>query len=208
MFFPKYPSGISSQSNQEDFSMFTQLFRDWWLIAARGALAIIFGVLALFWPQPTSLVLVLLFGIFSFVDGILAIAVGVASRGYLERWWALLLEGITEIVIGVLIFYWPAVTTLVLLYFIAFRAVTAGIFEILAAIEFRQVFPGEWMMIISGVLSVLLGTWLFVFPAKGIVSLVWLIGIYAIVAGLIELLFAFRLYCLWRESATAVVSGA
>jgi uncharacterized membrane protein HdeD (DUF308 family) len=188
--------------------MFTQLFRDGWLIAARGVLAIVFGILALFWPEPTTFVLVLLFGVFSFMDGIFAISIGTASRGYLEAWWALLLEGITEIVIGVLIFYWPDVTTLVLLYFIAFRAVTAGIFEILAAIEFRQVFPGEWMMIIGSMLSIILGTLLFVFPAVGTVILVWLMGSYAIVAGLIEILFSFRLYCLLRESETAVVSGA
>jgi uncharacterized membrane protein HdeD (DUF308 family) len=106
--------------------MFTQLFRDWWLIAARGALAIIFGILALFWREPTELVLVLLFGVFSIVDGIFAIAAGTASRGYFKRWWALLLEGITGIVMGVLIFYWPDVTALVLLYFIAARAVATG----------------------------------------------------------------------------------
>lgn len=188
--------------------MFTQLFRDGWLIAARGVLAIVFGILALFWPAPTTLVLVLLFGIFSFVDGIFAIAAGTASRGYFKRWWALLLEGITGIAMGVLIFYWPDVTALVLLYFIAARAVATGFFEILLAIEFRQVFSGEWTKIIGGMLSVLLGTMLFVFPAEGTVSLVWLIGIYAIIAGLIELIFAFRLWSLLRESETAVVSDA
>ena len=182
--------------------MFTQLFRDWWLIAARGVLAIVFGILALFWPEPTKLVLVLLFGVFSIVDGIFAIAAGTASRGYFKRWWALLLEGITGITMGVLIFYWPDVTSLVLLYFIAARAVTTGFFETLLAIEFRQVFPGEWTMIIGGMLSVLLGTLMFVFPAEGTVSLVWPIGIYAIIAGLIELMFAFRLWSLWNDLKT------
>jgi uncharacterized membrane protein HdeD (DUF308 family) len=208
IFFRKYPSAISSQSNQKESNMFTQLFHDWWLIAVRGALAIVFGILALFWLEPTKLVLVLLFGVFSIVDGIFAIATGTASRGYFERWWALLLEGITGIVIGVLAFYWPDVTALVLLYFIAVRAITTGFFEVLAAIEFRQVFPGEWTMIIGGLLPVLLGTLLFVFPAEGTVSLVWLISIYAILAGLIELIFAFRLWSLLREFETAVVSGA
>jgi len=187
--------------------MFIQLFRDWWLIAARGVLAIVVGILALFWPAPTNLVLVLLFGVFSFVDGIFTIAAGVASRGYFERWWALLLAGITGIVIGVVIFYWPDVTALVLLYFIAVRAVITGILEIVAALEFRQVFPGEWMMIFGGMLSVLLGAWMLVFPAEGTVSLVWRIGIYAIIAGLIELIFAFRLWTMLREFETAVGSS-
>ena len=182
--------------------MFIQLFRDWWLIAVRGALSILFGILALFWPEPTKLILVLLFGVFSSVDGIIAIAAGTASRGYFERWWALLLEGITGVIIGVLVFYWPGVTTLALLYFIAARAVTTAIFEILSSTEFRQDFPGEWIMIIGGMLSVLLGTWLFVFPAEGVMSLVWLIGIYAIIAGLIKLMFAFRLWNLWNDLKT------
>jgi uncharacterized membrane protein HdeD (DUF308 family) len=86
--------------------------------------------------------------------------------------------------------------------------VTTGIFEIVAAIEFRQVFPGEWTMIIGSMLSVFLGIWLFVFPAQGTGSLVWLISIYAIIAGLIELIFAFLLWSLLREFETAVESGA
>lgn len=202
-----HPGAISSQSNQKDSNMFTQLFRDWWLIAARGALVMVFGILALFWGKPTELVLVLLFGVFSTMDGILATAAGLASRGYFKRWWALLLEGITGIAMGVLIFYWPDVTALVLLYFIAVRAVTTGVFEVLAAIEFRQVFPEEWTMIIGGLLLVLLGIWLFVFPAEGTGSLVWLISVYAIIAGLIDLIFAFCLWSLLREGETAIVSG-
>jgi uncharacterized membrane protein HdeD (DUF308 family) len=142
------------------------------------------------------------------VDGIIAIAAGTASRGYFERWWALLLEGITGVVIGVVVFYWPDVTTLALLYFIAARTVTTAMFEILAAMEFRQVFSGEWIMIIGGTLSVLLGSWLFVFPAEGAVSLVWLIGMYAIIAGLIELIFAFRLWSLWNDLKTTGIVRA
>ena len=186
--------------------MFIQLFRDWWLMAVRGAVAILCGILALFWPEPTELVLVLLFGVFSIVDGIFAIAAGTASRGYFERWWALLLEGITGIVMGVVAFYWPHVTTLVLLYFIAARAVTTGISESLLAVEFRQVFPGEWRMIIGGILSVLAGTLLLVFPVQSTVSLICLIGIYALIAGLIELIFAFCLWSLWNDfQSTSIV---
>ena len=173
--------------------MFTQLFRNWWHFAVRGVLAIVFGVLALIWPDSTKLALVLLFGAFAFVDGIFAVTTSIAARGYLERWWAILLEGIAGIVIGVLTFFWPNITALVLLYFIAAWAVTTGIFEIVAAIEFRHVISGEWVMILAGLLSVLLGILLFVFPSAGMVSVVWLIGIYAIAAGIISMIFAFRL---------------
>ena len=173
--------------------MFTKLFRNWWHFAVRGVLAIVFGVLALIWPDSTKLALVLLFGAFAFVDGIFAVTTGIAARGYFERWWAILLEGIAGIVIGVLTFFWPNITALVLLYFIAAWAVTTGIFEIVAAIEFRKVISGEWVMILAGLLSVLLGILLFVFPSAGMVSVVWLIGIYAMGAGIISMIFAFRL---------------
>jgi uncharacterized membrane protein HdeD (DUF308 family) len=177
----------------------TQLFRNWWHFAVRGAFTIIFGILALIWPQSAVLALVLLFGAFALVDGILAIATGIASHGHFERWWAVLLEGLAGILIGIMTFFWPAMTALALLYFIAAWAVITGIFEIVAAIEFRHVIPGEWAMIVGGLLSVLLGVLLFVFPAAGALGFVWLVGIYAIAAGITEMIFAFRLRGLGRN---------
>lgn len=179
--------------------MLTQLFRNWWMLALRGMLAIVFGLLALIWPDTTKLALVLLFGAFALVDGIFAVAVGIASHGHFERWWAVLLEGLSGIVIGILTFFWPNVTGLVLLYFIAAWAVITGIFAIVAAIQFQRIISGEWAMILSGLMSALFGIVLFVFPAVGAVSLVWLIGIYAITFGIMEMIFAFRLRSLWRE---------
>jgi len=180
-------------------TMFAQLFRNWWMVALRGVLAIIFGILALIWPDTTKLALVLLFGAFALTDGSLAVAVGIAMSKHFERWWALLLEGLTGIVIGILTFVWPNVTGLVLLFFIAAWAILTGIFEIVAAIQFRKVISGEWAMILSGLMSVLFGIVLFVFPAAGAVSLVWLIGIYTVTFGIMELIFAFRLRSLWHN---------
>ena len=93
--------------------MFTQLFRNWWMFAVRGVLAIVFGILALIWPESTKTALVLLFGAFVLVDGIFAVAAGIASHGYFDRWWALLLEGVTGIVIGLTAFFWTDITALV-----------------------------------------------------------------------------------------------
>ena len=174
-------------------SAFTQLFRNWWIAAVRGVLAIVFGILALVWPDTTKLALVLLFGTFALIDGFSAIAAGIALAPRFRRWWALLLEGLTGIMIGVLTFFWPNVTGLVLLYFIAAWAVITGIFEIVAAIEFRNVVSKEWAMIFRGILSVLLGSLLFIFPSAGAVSIVWLIGMYAIAFGIMELIIAFHL---------------
>jgi uncharacterized membrane protein HdeD (DUF308 family) len=188
--------------------MFTQLFRNWWMFAVRGVLAIVFGILALIWPESTKTALVLLFGAFVLVDGIFAVAAGIASHEYFDRWWALLLEGVTGIVIGLTAFFWTDITALVLLYLIAAWAVVTGILEIIAAIQLRQVISGEWAMILDGLLSVLLGILLLVFPSAGAVTVVWLIGMYAIAAGIIEMIFAFRLRGLGREleKTTVVVA--
>ena len=186
--------------------MFNQLFRKWWLFAVRGVFAIAFGLLVLVWPESAILALVLLFGAFILVDGIFAVAAGIASHGSFERWWAVLLEGLAGIIIGIVTFFWPDATALVLLYFIAAWAVVTGIFEIVAAIEFRHMIPGEWAMILNGILSVLLGALLIAFPAAGAVSLVWLIGIYAIAAGMVLLIIAFRMRGLLHELEEADAS--
>ena len=188
--------------------MFTQLFRNWWMFAVRGVAAIIFGVLALIWPGQTLQALVLVFGAFALVDGIFAVIVGIASRRYFERWWAVLLEGVAGVVIGLVTFFWPNITGLALLYLIAAWALITGIFEIVAAIQLRRVITGEWMMILGGLLSIIFGVLLFVFPSAGAISLVWVIGIYAIVFGILEIVFAYRLHALLRELDKTVVTGA
>jgi uncharacterized membrane protein HdeD (DUF308 family) len=177
----------------------TQLSHDWWHFAVRGVLAIVFGIMALIWPESTKTALVLLFGAFALADGIFTIATGIESRKYFKQWWALLLEGLTGIVIATLAFVWPDVTALVLLYFIGAWAILTGIFEIMAAIELRNVIEGESVMMLYGLLSIVLGVLLFAFPEAGAVSLAWAIGLYAIFAGIMEIVFAFRLRGLGRE---------
>jgi uncharacterized membrane protein HdeD (DUF308 family) len=171
----------------------TQLSRDWWHFAVRGVLAILFGVLTLVWPKSAITALVLLFGAFVLVDGIVAVVSGIQSREYFKQWWALLLEGLTGIVIAVMTFIWPGTAAVVLLYFIAAWAILTGIFEIVAALEFRNVIPGEWATFLAGVLSILLGILLFAYPSAGAVGMVWAIALYAIAAGIMEIVFAFRL---------------
>jgi uncharacterized membrane protein HdeD (DUF308 family) len=147
----------------------------------------------------TSLALVLLFGAFVLTDGISTVATGIASRKYFKRWWALLLEGLTGIVIAVITFIWPNITGLSLMYFIAGWAILTGIFEIAAAIEFRKLIPGEWTTVLMGILSIIFGIMLFVSPSAGALSIVWAIGFYAIFFGIMEIVFAFRLRGLGRE---------
>lgn len=173
--------------------MLEKISRNWWMYALRGLIAIAFGVGALLWPGQALGALVLLFGVYALADGIFAIFAGIASYRYFERWWAILLEGVAGVVIGLLTFFLPNVTAIAMLYFIATWALITGVLEIVAAIQFRRVIAGEWMLILGGLLSILFGVLMFVFPLAGAMSVIWVIGIYAVFFGISEIIFAFRL---------------
>jgi uncharacterized membrane protein HdeD (DUF308 family) len=176
----------------------------WWAILLRGIVAILFGIAAFIWPGPTIEVLVLLFGAYALLDGIVAVIVGIQQYGETQRWWAVLLEGIAGIVLGVLTFLWPGTTATVLLAFIAAWAIVTGVFEIAAAIELRKVIEGEWMMILAGALSVLFGVLLILQPTAGAVAIIWLLGAYAIVFGVLLSILAFELRRLGQTIDRAV----
>jgi len=169
------------------------LARNWWTLVIRGIIAIIFGILTFVWPAITLAVLVLLFGAFALVDGIVNL-VGVFHRSSQhERWWALLLEGLVGIAAGLVTFFWPAITALELVYVIAAWALLTGIFEIMAAIRLRHELSGELLLIFSGIISVILAIVFAAMPLVGALSITFAIGIYAIIFGVLMLSLGFRL---------------
>ena len=169
------------------------LGRNWWALALRGVAAILFGILAFAWPGITLFVLVLFFGVYMLVDGIFAIVAAVRAAGREARWWLLLIEGVLGVLAGLVAAFWPGLTALALLYFIAAWAIVTGILEIAAAVRLRREIAGEWALGLSGLLSLLFGVLLVVIPAPaGILSLLWLIGAYAIAFGVVLLVLAFR----------------
>lgn len=180
--------------------MIALLSRNWWLLVLRGAFAILFGVLAILWPGPAILALVILFGSYALVDGVFAIASVLmrgagesGTAGAMQPVWAVLLEGVLGIATGIITFVWPDITALVLLYFIAFWAIFTGVLEIMAAIQLRREIENEWMLGIGGALSILFGLLLILFPGAGALSVIWLIGSYAIVFGFVMVALGFRL---------------
>lgn len=163
--------------------MFNAMARNWWMLVIRGALALIFGALAIFMPGITLAALVILFGAFVLVDGAFTLAAAFNDRGQYSRWWVGLLEGLVGVAIGVLTLFWPQITGLVLLYLIAFWAILTGALEIVAAFELRKEISNEWLLGLSGVLSVVFGALLVLFPQGGAVAIAWLIGLYAVLFG-------------------------
>ena len=170
----------------------TVLVRNWWALALRGVLAVLFGVVAFVLPGVTLAILIALFGAYTLVDGFLSIVAGVKAAEHHERFGSLIWRGILGIVAGLAAFVLPAVTAVVLTLVIAAWAIVTGVLEIVAAVHLHRA-HGEWLLIMNGVLSVVFGLALVVAPGLGLLTLVWIIGGYAIFFGLIMLTLAIRL---------------
>ena len=173
--------------------MLSSLTRNWWMAALRGTLAVIFGVAAFAWPGMTFEVLVLLFGAYAFVDGILVLSFGLVAAGDGEQWWPLVLSGILGISLGVLTFAKPETMALALVFVAGFWAIVTGLLEVVAAIRLRDVISGEWLLGLSGVLSIVFGVLVVAQPNSGALALVYLFGFYAILAGISQIGLGFRL---------------
>ena len=179
-----------------------ELARHWWVIGLRGLAAILFGMLAFVWPGMTLAVLVLLFGAYALVDGVLTLIA--AFRGGVQHRIVMLVEGVVSVLAGLAAFVWPGLTALVLLYIIAFWAIVTGVLEIVAAIRVRRAISNELGLVIGGILSVVFGVVLLIAPGAGALAVIFLIGAYAVVFGIALLGLAWRL----REHHQIAIGGA
>jgi len=175
--------------------------RNWWMLALRGVLAIIFGLIALLAPGIALLAFVYVFGVYALIDGIMAAYIAIRERGSLSRWAWILFEGLLGIIAGIVAFIYPGLTALVLLYIVAIWAVVTGIMEIVTAIAIRGFTAREWALGLAGILSILFGIVLFIFPGTGLLSILWLVGVYSIVFGILFIVRAFQMRS-WASSAT------
>ena len=170
-----------------------QLASNWWALALRGVLSILVGVLALTKPGATLAALVLLIGAWMFVDGVFAIMAALRGMRRGDRWGWMLVEGILGIVAGIIVFRTPATGAIVLLWLVAFWAITHGIAEIAAGIKLRKIIDNEWLLIIAGVLSLALGIYVLMRPGVGLLLLVTWVGVYALFAGILMLMLSLKI---------------
>jgi uncharacterized membrane protein HdeD (DUF308 family) len=152
------------------------------MLILRGVFAVLFGIMSLVWPHLTVVTLVILFGAYSLADGIFALFAAMQKRG---QWWMLLLEGIAGIAAGIFAFARPGLTALALLYLIAAWAVVTGVLELIEAVKLRTMIEGEVFLTLAGIASIAFGVLLMMRPAAGALALVWLIGGYALVFGVL-----------------------
>jgi uncharacterized membrane protein HdeD (DUF308 family) len=181
--------------------MLEAMTRNWGALAFRGVVAILFGVVAFVWPGRTVAVLVILLAAFALVEGLINVIAGVRAR---EGW--AIAEGALSILVGlVIVVVGPQWTALALLYLVAAWAILTGIARIVAAIQLRRLVENEWLLILSGVASVVFGVIAAIFPGAGILALIWFVAAWAIVLGLLQLALALSLRQLAHGLSTAGV---
>jgi uncharacterized membrane protein HdeD (DUF308 family) len=179
----------------------------WWVPVIRGLVAIIFGVLALTAPSLGLLALVIMWGAYAITDGVFNLALATRASRAGDSWGWLVFEGIISIAAGVLTFVYPGMTAFALLYIIGAWAIVTGIAEIAAAVKLRRVMTGEWMLALTGVLSILFGVLCFAYPGSGALAVVWLIATYAIVFGVLLIGLGVKLHRVRRDGQRAFPTG-
>ena len=174
-------------------SMSIMLHRTWWVLLLRGVAAIIFGVLTWMQPAASAAALVLVFGAYVFVDGLLGIYAAIKSRKESRHWWLVLLWGLTGVVVGVLTAINPAMTALVLTIYIGVWALMTGVLQIVAALRLRKEIQGEWVLVLGGLLSLLFGIFVLAQPGAGMMAMLWVLATYAVIFGVLMVILAFKI---------------
>ena len=170
-------------------------FREGWgWMALRGLAGLAFGVVTLGWPGMTLFALIVAYASFTLVDGVSSL-VFAARGGTTEsgKTWPLILTGVLGVAAGLIVFFWPGLGSLILLYIVAFWALARGVAEIAAYFPLRREMDFAWLVLLSGVFSLIFGVILLTSPVRGILALLWVIGVYGIVAGGTLLVWAFAM---------------
>lgn len=182
------------------------LSKSWRGLAIRGAVSLLFGILAALWPGLTLMWLIVMFAAYAVIGGLVSVMTAVQNRKGTEGWWLVLLLGLVGIGAGAIAIMLPHLTALVLVLVIGATALTTGILDIAMAVRLRNMIRGEGLLFLSGFVSVMFGISVFFFPGAGALALVWLISIYAIVTGGLLLLLAWNARS-WKNPDEAWTDG-
>jgi len=173
----------------------------WWLVLLRGILLAIFGIIALVSPGIALLALIWVFGLFAILEGIAAIGIGVRSRGE-PHWVWTIVQGVVSVLAGIIALIWPGLTALALLFVVAFWAIVLGIGEIGGAFASRRSGSTSWgWTLAAGILNILFGVALLMWPASGILTLIWLVGIFTLAGGIVLVVLAFKVRSVAKSAA-------
>lgn len=169
------------------------LVRPWWVAALRGVIAILFGIAAVTLPNITLLSLVILFSFYALSAGAVSIYGAIKNRRQDDHWWLPLMWGLLSVGVGIAALFNTGITVLVLVFLMGAYALMTGALDIVMAIRLRKTIQGEWLLALSGVVSIIFGLLIFMFPGAGILTLVWMVGFYVTFTGVLLISLAFRL---------------
>jgi len=167
--------------------------RRWWVLLLQGLAAIVLGITAIKWPGITLVSLVWVFAAFSLIQGVAEIVLGMRGEADGTVWWTMIFLGILSVAAGIVAFAWPGLTATILLYIIAISAIVRGVFAIVAAIGLRKQIDDEWVLVLTGVLSIAFGAILLSRPAAGALAMVLLIGAWMMALGVMTIALSLRL---------------
>jgi uncharacterized membrane protein HdeD (DUF308 family) len=168
------------------------LGQDWWIFLLEGVVAIVFGLVALFWPAPTLGVIVVLFGLLALISGVVGVFAAIGAAGNHQPWGWKLTAALFGILAGLAILRWPGVTVQIVLYLIGFWLIVGGLVGIVEAFAAHREVPHAWLIVLTSAISVLFGIVMFAWPAVGVLTVILLVGIYAIVEGITLCILAFQ----------------
>ena len=167
------------------------LVQNWWMMAIRGALAIVFGLTIVLWPGVTLPIVVVLFGLYAILDGAWTIAAGARASSWFLDAWPVILEGVVSIALGGLALAWPFVSRQ-FIYVLAGWGLATGVLELLAAIHLPRVGAGYWLLATGGLSSLFLAILILLLPHADADVVVRIIAAYAQVFGIVLLFAAIR----------------
>lgn len=169
------------------------IVKNWWSLVLRGALGVVLGFIAFAWPGITLRGLVILFGAYALIVGAVSLAGALHAAQAQERWISLVIEGLICIAAAVVAITWPTITIFSLVYLIGAWALISGLFEIAAAFRLRKHISGEWLLALSGIVSVIFGVLVMMMPIAGALVMAFWFGAYALIFGVILIALGFRL---------------
>ena len=200
-------SGTTGLGGPQSEAMSTVLAHNWWAIALRGVLGIIFGLIAFYLPGATILSLVLLFAAYAVVDGVFAIVSAIRAARQGERWAFLVLEGIAGLLVGAISVLLPVLTAVTFVLVLACWAIVSGSLMVFAAFNLN-IEHGRWWLVLGGAASVIFGVLLFGAPLLGVIVVAWWLGAYAFAFGVILLILAFKLWAHRHDPQPAMAQRA
>jgi uncharacterized membrane protein HdeD (DUF308 family) len=186
-------AGMVTVDNRDLHPLVDRLATHWWLGLIRGIAAIAFGLFALAFPGSAVIILLLLFGIYAFCDGVVALTMAFAGTDDATPTWWLVVTGALGMIAGIAAFGWPELTSKLLLIIMGTWAFLAGIAQIAGAIELRKELQDEWLLLASGIATVIIGLVAIAFPGAAITAVAWAASAYALVFGGLWTALAFRL---------------